>query len=925
MSDDLFDMDDFFQPIDTNPKCAKCSLHSKKSGSLIKRDKVLIYETGKEIDILLVLENYNTSYVNFIREYFKRKGIYRFAIVAGLMCENPSGEMTSPITPVYCNCNALPDEIITSLKPKVIMTAGRGMYAVTQADDLISWQEFWEYKFNQTYFYTSFNSQNKIRVYPIPDFSDWVDENYHVIDKYESYFVTRQISTILHYLNYFQDYDKIPPCNIQLVKNFRQFTIEHKDDPVAAIDTETNTLIPFIENTQVSCITMSFDGMTGYYIPTANLNWHSFFQFIKDKKQIWANGKYDWEMLEREAIKANVECTCRIDGDVPVLFHLLNSERTLNSIKSLAWLIGFGGYDGDLDRYKHTYKIENYLEIPEEILVTYSTLDAIVTLRLHLLGEKLLNKQPHLKKLYYENNLPVIEVFKAAEENGMEIDFNYLNKLDAELAQEMRELELKISDKLGGNIKVSSSSQLGRRFEELNFVDFGRSGKQKWVDDHGKAHGYYKTGEEKLKLWKGVKYEDVEATHTKEEVKLMNEIASLLLDWRALSKLRTTFVGSIDEDKEEVEEEFFTEQEEITEVSTKNKGLIKVIRFDKKIHSQFNAGRTMHYRSTCHSPNLAQFPKDGIIGKRFRPVLLCPEDYYIGEADMSGFQLRIAAIYSGDENMMDVFLNQSGDLHSMTSVKIFARDMSLEEFMKVKGKDPYKLYRKRSKNINFGFTFGLAAITFIETLKDSWTKEEILEYIRENDLELLIHPQTKLFDEYFTVASDIREKFFIGYPQLKQHIFDRHNEAEKNGCVVSWHGFVRHLPYLTHIGDKPNWANVSNFRNAAVNSAIQSFEAYHIYDSMIKIYKKLKERNMKSKIVGMIHDSIVFYVHKTEVRLLKSLTSECMDNSTDYSIPLLSEFGYGKILGFPEYEITNNEELEISLIKEKIQNIQRAA
>lgn len=103
-------------------------------------------------------------------------------------------------------------------------------------------------------------------------------------------------------------------------------------------------------------------------------------------------------------------------------------------------------------------------------------------------------------------------------------------------------------------------------------------------------------------------------------------------------------------------------------------------------------------RTKHHSPNIAQFPARGEEGTRFKPVIGVPgNDWYIMNMDFSGIQLRIAAFKSGDPNMIDAFVNQSGDLHSVSAQAIFTPDMPLTEFLKVKDKQPYKDFRQKAK------------------------------------------------------------------------------------------------------------------------------------------------------------------------------------------------------------------------------------
>jgi DNA polymerase I-like protein with 3'-5' exonuclease and polymerase domains len=211
--------------------------------------------------------------------------------------------------------------------------------------------------------------------------------------------------------------------------------------------------------------------------------------------------------------------------------------------------------------------------------------------------------------------------------------------------------------------------------------------------------------------------------------------------------------------------------------------------------------------------------------------------------------------------------------------------------------------------INFGFLFGLAAMTFINTLKNAWTYEEVLQYIETNGLELIENKQTQDLDPYFTVATDIRNKFFETFKFLQQHIWDRHNEAKRQGYVESWHGIRRHLPYMMYVGEDPNWREISNWQNAAINNPIQAFESYHIKKTKYNIWKEIKEKNLKTKIVADVYDSIVMKIYKGELKEIFTLVDKYMFDRTTYPIPIEAELGIGPIWGFPEQTIVNFNDL----------------
>ena len=909
--------DNFFDFLDNSPKCEKCPVKKMYSESYKRFDDPIICKKGDTLDLLIIVEMYDERYLNFLNKFLQKKNFTNYAIVAGINCNNPTYSLPTPMYSIYSNCNPLN---IDDYNPKVILTIGNGLYAITKTDDIPSWKDFWEFKFNQTYFYTGFEYKNKIRVYPIPQLISWVDSDYCVIDNFEHFFVNKQLSFIRNYLSNYKPYTFIP-CTSEHVKDVYSFYNKYSKERKVALDTETNTLIPFIENPKVGCITLSFDGEKGYFISTMeeDFDWKAFFEFIKNKKQIWANGKYDWEMLEQEAIKHNVECTCKIDGDVPIAFHLLSTERMKNSIKSLAWLIGFGGYDNELDVYLQKHKITNYLDIPLEILLPYSTIDAIVTYRLHEVAYELFKLQPKIQHVYEDIVLPVIEVYKDMEMQGIEVDLDYLNEFNTKLLKQIAELENIICEKLNKKFSVKSSDQLGQALEEFGFPAFGRSTKKYWTDKDGMNHFVYKNAEAQLVLWKNIDDEEYENQYSLEQLKNIREIASLILDFRALFKTQNTFAGNYVEennlfsfDEEEIDISYIDDNSEYKE----NDGLVKHIRFDKKVHSNYGPARTNSLRSTCQAINLQAFSKL----KEVRRILIPQKDYYFVEVDLAACHVRFLTYLSQDPVLLEIFKSENSDFHSVTAVNIFCREMNLQEFLKVKGEKPYSDYRKKAKTLNFSLMYGTKPITLIQTLKDNWSKQDILEYISKNDLELMINPQSKKFCIWYTVAFDIVYKFFNTYKGLERFIKQQHRLCSQ-GYVDNVYGFRRHLTYMTHKGDSPNWSHISNYENASVNGPVISLEAYHIYKYMKQIHFYIKKNNLKSYGIGMIHDSIILEIHKTEVELLYNVTSKIMKEDF-FGIPLDSDFSLGSVIGFGDHTITNKQQLEECLIKEGIKEIQ---
>lgn len=222
--------------------------------------------------------------------------------------------------------------------------------------------------------------------------------------------------------------------------------------------------------------------------------------------------------------------------------------------------------------------------------------------------------------------------------------------------------------------------------------------------------------------------------------------------------------------------------------------------------------------------------------------------------------MRIAAILSGDQNLKDAFTKYGGDVHSMTAVAIFHKDMSVEQFMKLKHESPYKEQRAIGKGTNFAFLFGGSAFAFSDNvLRKEWSQEYCENFIRDKHIQVNFGS-----DIYYAAGEYIRNSYFEKYPKLKEWHEKCHEEAKQTGMIRSAHGARRLLPRLTYIGKDTDKKTISEDQNISKNSPVQNFEAVSIMRGMREFNELAKKNNWKSRIFGMIHDAVEFYIYKEE-------------------------------------------------------------
>lgn len=543
-------------------KCDKCRI--KKSDQDEYSTSSLKMKQGNG-DLLIITDmvEYESVY-KYIPKFLEQKGIFDYQIYSACNCRTKNFEIPSPIHEVYKYCNSFD---IDKLDYKCIVVIGRAINFITRSDDIQSWVDFSEYIFNQTYFWYKGK-----KVFPVPFVSEWINT-----DNFQRFFVIKQLTQIKEELKNPQYYKEDPYIIIE-VNDCDDFLLSHKEECNIAWDTETSSLNHFDSNFRVGCLTLSFDGVNGYYLPFEKINKRILNQFFKNKYQITANGKFDVKAMLRMGVQNS-----KVDEDITILAHLLNTERTLNGLKSLAWLVNMGGYEKDLDNYIKKYKIKNYLDIPHSIMKNYATLDAIVTYRIHkFLMNELVPKQQMIYDTYKKYVIPVIPVFTKAEMHGMLIDKKYLNELDSNLDKEILELEIKIKKELNTNVDINSNEQLAKVLEKNGLPDLGRTKK-----------GHYKVGDAILQAWKKSGY----------------TVAEDLLKYVALQKLKSSFVGSVEEEKEVKTNNFFNME---VKEKVKQQGLAKYIADDGYIHATFNPARTSSWRGSCFTKDVIIKCSDGI-------------------------------------------------------------------------------------------------------------------------------------------------------------------------------------------------------------------------------------------------------------------------------------------------------------------------
>jgi len=275
-------------------------------------------------------------------------------------------------------------------------------------------------------------------------------------------------------------------------------------------------------------------------------------------------------------------------------------------------------------------------------------------------------------------------------------------------------------------------------------------------------------------------------------------------------------------------------------------------RKDGRIHTTYNQTVTTTGRLSSSNPNLQNIPIRTAEGNRIRQAFV-PSDkqnYLIMSADYSQIELRLLAHVSKDHNLIEAF--KSGvDVHTLTASKVF--DVSVDEVTKE--------MRRKAKAVNFGIVYGQTKYGLAKALQ--------------------IMPQD---------AENFINKYFETYPNVKIYMDAMVEIVEKEGFVETISGRKR---YLEEQINSSNGMIREFAKRAAINHPMQGSASDLIKTAMIVFHKKLKENNLKSKLIMQVHDELVIEVEKTELETVTKLVKESMELGQPLLVPLELDINTG--------------------------------
>lgn len=321
-------------------------------------------------------------------------------------------------------------------------------------------------------------------------------------------------------------------------------------------------------------------------------------------------------------------------------------------------------------------------QIALEQATPYAAEDADITLRLYQHFAAQLEAKSTLNTLYESVELPLVSVLSDMEYMGVNIDAPMLQAQSLELSERMQALEKQTHELAGEAFNLSSTKQLQHiLFEKLELPILGKTPK-----------GQPSTAESVLE----------------ELASMGHELPRLILEYRSLSKLKSTYTDKL--------------PQQITQRTG-------------RVHTSYHQAVTATGRLSSSDPNLQNIPIRNAEGRRIREAFTAPQGFKILASDYSQIELRIMAHLSGDDGLLQAFA-QGKDIHKATAAEVFSTPLETVTTEQ----------RRAAKAINFGLIYGMSAFGLAKQL--NVTRTEAQDYV---DLYFARYPKVKQY------MDDIRE------------------------------------------------------------------------------------------------------------------------------------------------------------------------
>ena len=534
---------------------------------------------------------------------------------------------------------------------------------------------------------------------------------------------------------------------------------------------------------------VSADGKNIYYINDEELELIKDIISNEEIKKIGYNLKDDYLALKPYDIQLN-----NMFFDIAIGEYLIDSKSSTSyecsdiamkyltkKIKSKEELLGKGA------------KAKKFSDLELEELSIYFGEILNIVYNVYPIMEKAF-KEMDMEYLFYDVEMPLVEVLGSMEYEGMAVDKNQLEEIGNKFKEIISNLEEEIFTMAGEKFNINSPKQLGViLFEKLELPVIK------------KTKTGYSTNADVL-----------------EKLRDKHEIIDKITEYRQIVKLNSTYV----------------------------EGLSNIINpISGRIHSSFNQTITTKGRISSTEPNLQNIPVKTEMGREIRKVFIAKDNCKLVDADYSQVELRVLAHMSDDEHMIDAFQHNM-DIHSKTASQIFGVDIN----------DVTSLQRSEAKAINFGIVYGKTDFGLAQ------------------DLNIPV-PKAKAYIE----------NYFANYDKIKVFMDEAIKNATDKGYALTIFNRRRYIPEI----NSSNFMVRNQGKRFAMNAPIQGSAADIIKIAMVNVFTRLKDENLKSRLILQVHDELIVEALEEEIDKVCSIVKEEMESAVNLQVHLDVDLNVG--------------------------------
>lgn len=570
-----------------------------------------------------------------------------------------------------------------------------------------------------------------------------------------------------------------------------------------AVDVETDSTDPITANLVGIAVATSPD--CAWYVPVGHTSGDQLkLEVVSDAldpafnrhglRIVAHHGKFDLHVLRRHGFSLNrlsfdTMIAVFLIGDSSIRLKDLAFTRLGIQMTEISELIGTGRNQDTMDN------------VEVDKAAPYACADVECTIALMDPLQKDLEER-ELLPLFHEIELPLVPVLIGMEARGVAIDTDELAEFSAELGKRIGEVEAEVDTLAGRPVRIGSNKQMATLlFDELELTA-GRKTKTGYSVD----------------------------SNVLERLKKDHPIVELILEYRTLSKLKSTYVEALP--------------------SSVNPAT-------GRVHTSFNQTVAATGRLSSNNPNLQNIPIRTEIGRRVRRAFVADHrnEYQIVRnaillaADYSQMELRILAHMSGEPFLIDAF-REGEDIHRATASLVNQIDID----------DVSDDQRRVAKTVNFGILYGMQAFGLS---RDTGMERD---------------DANKFIDAYW-------ERL----PRVRAFFDEVLANGEANGYVQTLSGRRRYIPELNSRNGQQRQAA----RRVAMNMPIQGTQADIIKVAMIQLDEELLERDLDGHQILQVHDELVLEVDEDQLPQIASLVKQKMEQAESLDVPVIVDLRTG--------------------------------